>query len=65
VERAPLAEPGIRDAADQRGARDWWQTYAINRFFGATAIHLIGCGLVSIASGRRRVRRIANPHGRW
>jgi hypothetical protein len=40
------------------------KTYAINRFFGATAIHLVGCGL---SLDRRAVgvrgAATANPHG--
>lgn len=38
--------------------------YAINRFFGATAIHLIGCGLsLDRRAAGVRGAAIANPHG--
>ena len=40
------------------------RTYAINRFFGATAIHLIGCGLsLDRRAAGVRGAAAANPHG--
>jgi hypothetical protein len=40
------------------------KTYAINRFFGATAIHLIGCGLsLDRRAAGVRGAAVANPHG--
>lgn len=40
------------------------QTYAINRFFGATAIHLVGCGLsLDRRTAGARGAATANPHG--
>jgi N-6 DNA Methylase len=40
------------------------KVYAINRFFGATAIHLVGCGLsLDRRTAGARGAAVGNPHG--